>query len=36
MADVARKLVSQKKRRYQDNGFDLDMACASAPPMCLT
>ena len=33
MADVARKLVSQKKRRYQDNGFDLDMACASAPPI---
>ena len=27
MAQVARKLVSQKKKRYQKDGFDLDLAC---------
>lgn len=29
MASVARKMVSQKKKRYQQDGFDLDLSCES-------
>jgi phosphatidylinositol-3,4,5-trisphosphate 3-phosphatase and dual-specificity protein phosphatase PTEN len=27
MANVIRGLVSKKKRRFQENGFDLDLSC---------
>ncbi len=35
MAQVARKLVSQKKKRYQKDGFDLDLACKLCVSVCL-
>ncbi len=35
MAQVARKLVSQKKKRYQKDGFDLDLACELCVCVCV-
>ena len=43
MANFVQKLVSKKKRRFQEDGFDLDMTCELAcalahslpPPFCL-
>ena len=36
MASVARKMVSQKKKRYQQDGFDLDLSCEiRSQPACL-
>ena len=30
MANILQKLVSKKKRRFQEDGFDLDMTCLSS------
>jgi hypothetical protein len=36
MASVARKKVSKKKRRYKQDGFDLDLACTRTRLKTLT
>lgn len=33
MQSFARGLVSKKKRRYKENGFDLDLSCKSHCPL---
>ncbi len=30
MADILRHLVSQKKTRYEEGGYDLDLTCTSS------